>query len=138
MATAVVAGKSVRLKFSCMPSKFSGKHFVRFYPSERQQTFFDGHIKAFEFFGSIFPVLIYGNLTTTVRKVHRLEQENCHKFRVCHSFEASAVNLSLVGSQHNPATDHLGYQPESLLSQLALQSRLIYPLGQGRLLVKSQ
>ena len=34
--------------------------------------------------------------------------------------------------------NHLGYQPESLLSQLAMQSRLIYPLWQGRLLVKSQ
>jgi len=60
-ATAVLGGETVRLKFFCMRSKFSGKHFVRFYPCERQQAFFDAHIKAFEFFGGIFPVLIYDN-----------------------------------------------------------------------------
>jgi transposase len=52
------------LVFFCMRSKYSGKHFVRFYPCERQQAFFDGHIQAFAFFGGIFPVLIYDNLTT--------------------------------------------------------------------------
>ncbi len=34
-ATAVLGGKAARLKFFCMRSKFSGKHFVRFYPCER-------------------------------------------------------------------------------------------------------
>jgi transposase len=65
-ATAVVGGEKVRLKFFCMRSKYSGKHFVRCYPCERQQAFFDAHIKAFDFFGGIFPVLIYDNLTTAV------------------------------------------------------------------------
>ena len=95
-ATAIIAGESVRLKFFCMRSKFSGKHFVRFYPCERQQPFFDGHTKAFEFFGGIFPVLIYDNLTTAVRKVmqgrNRLEQESFRKFKAYHSFEARFCN----------------------------------------------
>ncbi len=30
-AKAIIAGESVRLKFFCMRSKYSGKHFVRFY-----------------------------------------------------------------------------------------------------------
>jgi len=46
-ATAIIAGNKVRLKFFCMRSKYSGKHFVRFYPCERQQAFFDAHIHAF-------------------------------------------------------------------------------------------
>ena len=96
VATAIIAGESVRLKFFCMRSKFSGKHFVRFYPCERQQAFFDAHIKAFAFFGGIFPVLIYDNLTTAVRKVmqgrQRLEQENFRKFKAYHSFEARFCN----------------------------------------------
>jgi len=62
LATAILGGEAVRLKFFCMRSKFSGKHFVRFYPCERQQAFFDGHQQAFEFFGGVFPVLIYDNL----------------------------------------------------------------------------
>ncbi len=68
-ATAVLGGEKIRLKFFCMRSKYSGKHFVRFYPCERQQAFFDAHIQAFTFFGGIFPVLIYDNLTTAVRKI---------------------------------------------------------------------
>ena len=95
-ATAVLAGETVRLKFFCMRSKYSGKHFVRLYPCERQQAFLDAHIKAFEFFGGIFPVLIYDNLTTAVQKVlrgrGRIEQEGFRKFKTFYSFEARFCN----------------------------------------------
>ena len=95
-ATAVLAGETVKLKFFCMRSKYSGKHFVRCYPCERQQAFFDAHSKAFEFFGGIFPVLIYDNLTTAVRKVlqgrNRIEQKEFRKFRAYHNFEARFCN----------------------------------------------
>jgi transposase len=95
-ATAIVGGEKVRLKFFCMRSKYSGKHFVRFYPCERQQAFFDAHIQAFHFFGGIFPVLIYDNLTTAVRKIlqgkRRLEQESFSKFKAYYSFIARFCN----------------------------------------------
>jgi transposase len=95
-ATAVLGGEKVRLKFFCMRSKYSGKHFVRFYPCERQQAFFDAHIQAFIFFGGIFPVLIYDNLTTAVRKIlqgkQRLEQENFSKFKAYYCFAARFCN----------------------------------------------
>jgi transposase len=91
-ANAVIACKEMRLKFFCMRSKYSGKHFVRFYQCERQQAFFDGHIQAFEFFGGIFPIIIYDNLTTAVQKVlkgkGRIEQEGFVKFRAYYNFEA--------------------------------------------------
>jgi len=96
MATVIIAGESMRLKYFCMRSKFSGKPFVRFYPCERQQAFFDGHTKAFEFYGGIFPVLIYDNLTSAVRKVMlgrtRIEQESFRTFKAYHSFEARYCN----------------------------------------------
>ena len=95
-ATAILAGVEVRLKFFCMRSKYSGKHFVRFYPCERQQVFFDAHIQAFAFFGGVFPVLIYDNLTTAVRKVllgrNRIEQEGFGKFKAYYCFEARFCN----------------------------------------------
>ena len=47
---------------------------------ERQQAFFDAHLHGFQFFGGVFPILIYDNLTTAVRKVlqgrNRIEQES--------------------------------------------------------------
>ena len=95
-AMAIISGEEVRFKFFCMRSKYSGKHFVRMYPCERQQAFFDAHTRAFAFFGGVFPVLIYDNLTTAVRKVmrgrDRLEQEEFSKFRAYHSFEARFCN----------------------------------------------
>jgi len=95
-ATAIIAGEKVRLKFFCMRSKYSGKHFVRFYPCERQEAFFDAHIHAFNFFGGVFPVIIYDNLTSAVKKVlsgkSRIEQESFRKFRSYYSFEARFCN----------------------------------------------
>jgi len=91
-AHGIINGGRVKLKFFCMRSKYSGKHFVRMYPCERQQAFFDAHVHAFSFFGGVFPVLIYDNLTTAVRKVlqgkKRLEQESFRKFRAYYSFES--------------------------------------------------
>ena len=79
-ARAVIGGEEVTLKLFCMRSKYSGKHFVRCYPCERQQALFDAHIRGFAFFGGIFPLLIYDNMKTAVQKVfqgkeRRLQQE---------------------------------------------------------------
>ena len=96
MASAIFGGEEVRLKFFCMRSKYSGKHLVRFYSCERQQAFFDAHIQAFTFFGGVFPILIYDNLTTAVRKVlrgkDRIEQDAFVKFKAYYSFDARFCN----------------------------------------------
>jgi len=95
-ASAIIAGQQVGLKFFCMRSKYSGKHFVRFYPCERQQAFFDAHMHAFSFFEGVFPVVIYDNLKSAVQKIlqgkNRLEQESFRKFKAYHSFEARFCN----------------------------------------------
>ncbi len=100
-ASAVIGKDVTRIKFFCMRSKYSGKHFVRCYPCERQEALFDAHIHAFEFFGGIFPVLIYDNMTTAVRKVmlgkDRQLQESFAKFKAYYNFEARFCN---VGQGH--------------------------------------
>jgi transposase len=87
---AIISGQETLLKFFCMRSKYSGKHFVRCYPCERQQALFDGHIRAFSFFGGVFPILIYDNLTTAVQKIFKGKkrdlQESFHKFRAYYNF----------------------------------------------------
>ena len=91
-AEAIINGKKTKLKFFCMRSKYSGKHFVKFYPCERQQLFLDAHVCAFNFFGGVFPTIIYDNLRTAVCKVlrgkQRIEQEAFTKFRAYYNFEA--------------------------------------------------
>ena len=87
---AILAGIETRLKLFCMRSKFSGKHFVRCYPCERQQALLDAHIRGFTFFNGVFPVLIYDNLTTAVQKIlcgkDRVLQQSYDKFRGFYNF----------------------------------------------------
>jgi len=87
---AIIGGIKTPLKHFCMRSKYSGKHFVRCYPCERQQALFDAHIQAFDFFGGVFPVLIYDNLATAVQKVFlgkkRTLQASFEKFKSYYSF----------------------------------------------------
>jgi transposase len=87
---AVLGGESVKLKMFCMRAKGSGKPFVQCFPCERQQALFEGHIRAFEFYGGVFPVLIYDNLSTVVEKVlrgkNRKLQESFEKFRAYYNF----------------------------------------------------
>jgi transposase len=96
-AIAILDGEETPLKFFCMRSKYSGKHFVRFYSCERQQAFFDGHIRSFAFFGGVFPVLIYDNLTAAIQKIlrgkDRIEQESFGKFKAYYTFDARFCNL---------------------------------------------
>ena len=93
---AIIGGKETQLKFFCMRSKFSGKHFVRCYPCERQQALFDGHIRAFSFFGGVFPVLIYDNLTTAVQRIFRGKKRDLQmsydKFRAYYNFSPVFCN----------------------------------------------
>ncbi len=95
-AQAVIGGQPTTVKFFCMRSKYSGKHFVRCYPCERQQAFFDGHIHAFGFFGGLFQTLIYDNLTPAVKKVlrgkQREEQEAFIKFHAYYNFTPCFCN----------------------------------------------
>ena len=95
-ATAIIASEKVSIKFFCLRSKYSGKHFVRCYPCERQQALFDGHIHAFTFFGGVFPVLIYDNLTTAVQRVmrgkKRVLQASYDKFRGYYNFTPRFCN----------------------------------------------
>ncbi len=95
-AVAIIGEEWVRLKFFCMRSKYSGKHFVRFYPCERQAAFFDAHMQAFSFFGGIFRTVVYDNLTCAVEKVlkgkDRKEQESFKKFHAYYSFTAKFCN----------------------------------------------
>ncbi len=97
-AVAVLNGVRCSVKYFCMRSKYSGKHFVRCYVCERQQAFFDGHMHGFDFFGGIFRVHIYDNLTSAVRNVlrghNRHEQESFIKFRAYYNFQADFCNVA--------------------------------------------
>ncbi len=100
-AIAFIDGIQTPIKYFCMRSRYSGKHIVRAYLCEKQQAFFDAHIHAFNFFGGIFPNLVYDNLTTAVKDVlrgrGRVEQDSFVKFRSYYNFKPRFCN---VGQGH--------------------------------------
>lgn len=91
-AHVIMNGEKRKVKFFCMRSRYSGKLFVQAYSRERQEMFFDGHMRAFEYFNGVFPVLVYDNLKTAVYKIlrgkQRREQGRFFSFRSYYTFEA--------------------------------------------------
>jgi transposase len=95
-ALAIIGDKPTTVKFFGMRSRYSAKHFVRGYPCERQQAFFDAHLHAFRFFKGVFPTLVYDNLTTAVKQVlrgrGRVEQTEFTKFHAYYNFTPRFCN----------------------------------------------
>ena len=117
-AGAVIRGAKMTIYYFCMRSRFSGKPFVRAYACEKQQAFFDGHMHAFEFFGGVFPALVYDNLKSAVQKIlsgrGRIEQESFHRFRSYHTFEARFCNAG-CGHEKGGTEGLVGYARRNFL-----------------------
>jgi transposase len=76
-ASADLGGDRVKLQVFCMRSMASGAAFHRAYPRATQQAFLEAHEHAFAYFGGVFRILRYDNLTSAVRKIlrgHRREE----------------------------------------------------------------
>ena len=95
-AWARIGGESRQVKLFCMRSRYSGKAFVRAYWWERQEMFLDAHMRAFAFYGGVYPVLVYDNLTVAVKQIlrgrARVEQDRFTAFRSYYTFEARFCN----------------------------------------------
>jgi len=136
-AAAYIGGVKVPVKLFCMRSRYSGKHFVRAYLCERQQAFFDGHMRGFEFFGGIYPVLVYDNLASAVKQVlrgkSRIEQESFMKFRAYYNFSARFCNPA-CGHEKGGVEGMVGYSRRNYLVPLprveSLDELNEYLLGQ--------
>ena len=73
-AWADLGGERVKLQVFCMRSMASGGAFHRAYLRATQQAFLEGHELGFAYFGGVFRILRYDNLTSAVRKVLRGRQ----------------------------------------------------------------
>ena len=120
-AAAYMAGVKIPIKLFCMRSRYSGKHFVRGYLCERQQAFFDGHMHAFEFFGGIYPILVYDNLSCAVKQIlkgkNRVEQESFIKFRAFYNFTPRFCNPA-SGHEKGGVEGMVGYARRNYLVPL--------------------
>lgn len=72
-------GKETKAHIFIIKLRGSGGYYAIAYPFERQEAFFDAHIKSFEFFNGVPYKIAYDNLKTAVKKIlqgnNREEQE---------------------------------------------------------------
>ena len=87
-----LAGERMTVQFFEMRACYSRKPFVRAYPNQKQEAFFDAHVEAFKFFGGVFERLTYDNLTAAVKQVlegkNRIQQRAFIAFRSHYLIEA--------------------------------------------------
>ncbi|OPZ87031.1 MAG: Integrase core domain protein [Firmicutes bacterium ADurb.Bin419] len=86
-------GKETKAHIFVMKLRGSGGFYVRAYPFEKQEAFFDGHIKCFEFMNGVPYKIAYDNLKTAVKKIlegsNREEQEQFISLRTHYLYEST-------------------------------------------------
>lgn len=117
-ATAIILGVEQKVKIFAIRAQGSGAIFVKAYPSENLESFLDGHIRAFNFFGGVFKVIRYDNLKAAVLKIlkgkERIEQEKFRNFHQYYSYHAVFCNPA-KGNEKGGVEGIIGYSRRNFL-----------------------
>ena len=96
-ATVCIDSEQLMAQIFCLRMGYSKQTFVMALPSQSQESFFLGHVKAFEFLGGVPKQLVYDNLKTAVKTVleghNREEQSAFTAFRSHYLFESRFCNV---------------------------------------------
>lgn len=111
-AWADLGGERTRVQVFAMRSMASGAAFHRAYLHATQQAFLEAHERAFAYFGGVFRLLRYDNLTSAVRKILRgHEREETVRFIAFRShwrFSAEFCNPAR-GNEKGGVEGEVGY-----------------------------
>jgi transposase len=81
----IMAGEQLTVQLFVLRLRYSRRPFVKAYPSQRQECFFDGHVSAFHHLGGVPHQVAYDNLKTAVYEIltgrSRQEQDAFKLFR---------------------------------------------------------
>jgi len=91
-ACAIMGGEQTKVQLFCMRLGYSKQPVVVALPNQSQESFFEGHVKAFTFLGGVPKQIVYDNLKAAVKKVlqgrDREEQSAFIAFRSHYLFES--------------------------------------------------
>lgn len=97
----IMKGVKLLVKMFCMRLCYSKKPFVCCFPFEKQEAFFEGHKRAFIFFGGVPHTVVWDNLKTAVKKIlkgkNRIQQESFIVFRSHYLF---GTRFTTPGNAH--------------------------------------
>lgn len=88
----IMRGQQITVQLFLMKLSYSRRTFMMAFPSQKQESFFWGHVQAFDFFGGVPARISYDNLKTAVAKVlqgkRREEQQAFYHFRGLYLFDS--------------------------------------------------
>ena len=91
-AVAIIAGERVTVQLFVMRLNYSRALLAMAFPAQKQECFFEGHVQAFRFFGSMPRRITYDNLKSAVYRIlegrNRQEQQVFVAFRSHYLFES--------------------------------------------------
>jgi transposase len=89
---AIIAGEWTTAQLFYMRLCYSRRLFMMAFPSQKQEAFFEGHVRAFHHFQGVPHRISYDNLRAAVQRIlegrHRQEQESFIVFRSHYLFES--------------------------------------------------
>jgi transposase len=116
-ATIILNGVKTQAHMFCMRLCHSIAPFVIVYPTEREESFLEAHIKGFNFFGGVGRDLIYDNLRTAVKegwgKTAR-EQDKFAAFRAHYAYRPLFCNPG-EGHEKGLVENLVGYARRNFL-----------------------
>lgn len=118
-ATVEMADAVTTIKLFVLRWCYSRRLFVAGYPSEKQECFLDGHVRAFHYFGGLPQRIIYDNLKAAVLKIlegrNRQEQANFLAFRHHYVIESRYCNPA-SGHEKGGVENDVGYVRRNFLA----------------------
>jgi len=91
-AQVIIAGEKLTAQLFCLRLGYSKQPFVTALPTQAQEAFFEGHVRAFDFLGGVPREIVYDNLKAAVKRIltgrNREEQAAFIAFRSHYLFES--------------------------------------------------
>jgi transposase len=114
-------GTQRKVQLFCMKLAYSGHSFVRAYERANLESFLDGHVRAFEFFGGISKRLAYDNRKSAVIQVGRGKErrlnERFRELRSWYLFETRFCNVAR-GNEKGHVENLVKWSQRNLLTPL--------------------
>lgn len=107
-------GRRVRVPFFCLRLCASGISFVQVFPHQKVEAIYEGHRRAFEFFGGVPHEIWYDNPKTLVKEVgpgrSRVEQDGFIALKTHYLFDATYCTAGKEGAHEKGLVENLvGY-----------------------------
>ena len=117
-AIAIIADERVTVQLFLMRLCYSRKLFVRAFPTQKQEAFFEGHVMAFHHFRGVPRRISYDNLKVAVQRIlegrNRQEQQAFIVFRSHHLFESHFCTPG-QGHEKGRVEDAVGFARRNFL-----------------------